>query len=233
MRVFVTGLAGTPFAEEGCPDCAEIRERALDLASIPARLRRSTSLHQRIVLDLLARLLPPADRSSVTIVHGSTMAELETAVALASSDEPAPARFTTSVHSSATGIASIAYGNRQGHATLSAGADTLALCLLEAVGRLSEGSSDVVVVVADETSDALPSANARSFGLGLRLSRDPAAGARAIRLEPSESPGQAGRTLEASARALMHALRCTPEESRLAPSHPGHPTIHVEAGDPR
>lgn len=143
------------------------------LEFVPARLRRGLSSHQRFVLHALGEVVPEASRSSIAIVHGSTLAEVGTAVALATSDVASPARFATSVHNAAIGIFSIATDNRVGHVTLSAGGDTLIACFVEALGRLAEGAAEVAIVVADESDPRLlRDSDEAPFALAVLLSSE-------------------------------------------------------------
>jgi len=235
VNAYVVASASYPNAavlgdrEASCSMCATPVAEPPSTASIPARLRRGLGAHQKMVVDAWTRAIPDAMRSEISIVHGSALGELETAAILATSTEPSPARFSTSVHSSIVGILSLAFGNRRGHSTLSAGPDTLFACVVDAFGRLAEGEPFVSVVVADETDERLREADDTPFAFAMLLSRTATEGARAIRLETTEGESDGSRSLFASVQAFDHAIRCERGRSILRPSMSGHATIAVDA----
>ena len=66
-----------------------------------------------------------------------------------------PLRFQTSVHNAPAGQLSMATANQGFSTTVSAGAETVAMSFVEAVGLLVAGHPDVLVVVADEGASSM------------------------------------------------------------------------------
>jgi hypothetical protein len=73
---------------------------------------------------------------------------------LCDSDPVSPADFSLSVHNALAGLLSIASKNSQGHTAISAGPDTFAYGLIEAISMLSDGSKESVLLVYFE--DVMP-----------------------------------------------------------------------------
>ena len=155
---------------------------------LPARLGRRASLLTRMAAEVLQQAGAGA---SVPTVYATGYGETETLVAILDSvytdGTCSPARFHHSVHNTAAGLLSIATGNRAFSTTLSAGAETVAMALLEALAFLQQRGGEVVAVFADETPPApfgregfAPAAAA------LRLSALPVPGATQISLRRSE-----------------------------------------------
>ena len=171
-------LAGAPGPALGAPSCA----------AVSARLLRGTSLVTRIALDVAMQALTSAGVSpdATPTVFGSHLGEIQTVVSLLqdiAADAPvSPLRFKNSVHNAASGNLSIALGNRAFSTALSAGADTPAVCLLEAWAWLDAEGRDVVVAVAEEPVppplDALEGSY-DAFGVALCLSASPGRAPRA------------------------------------------------------
>jgi hypothetical protein len=90
---------------------------------------------------------------SVQTVFASPHGELNRTQSLLTSlahDEPlSPAAFSVSVHNTASGLYSIASGDRSPSTAIAAGADTLPLAVVEAAGTLRQ-VEQVMVVFADE-----------------------------------------------------------------------------------
>lgn len=119
-------------------------------------LLRGTSLATAIAVDVLrqAARAGGADLAATPTVFGSTLGEVQTAVALnvmiRAEGLPSPMRFKNSVHNAPGGVASIAHGNTGFTTSLSAGEDLVALCLLEALAWLDANGGDVLVALAEE-----------------------------------------------------------------------------------
>ncbi|RMG94546.1 MAG: hypothetical protein D6705_15925 [Deltaproteobacteria bacterium] len=131
--------------------------KGLRPAILPPMLRRRTSPLTRAVAQVVGEIGERfgADLAHVPVVHGSEHGEIAVTVdllhaALSPDGEVSPTRFHNSVHNTPIGYVSIACGNRAGHTTVAAGADTCAMAFLEAAARLSAGRGEVLVVVADE-----------------------------------------------------------------------------------
>jgi hypothetical protein len=189
--------AGRPAPRVDLPPCA----------ALPARLLRGTSVVTRVALEVAAQAIADADVPADTTptVFGSDLGEIQTAVSLVQSvtaAEPvSPLRFKNSVHNAASGNLSIALGNRAFSTALSAGADTPAMCLLEAWAWLDAEGGDIAVVLAEEAVPAPLDARAGAY--------DPVGVALCLSVRPGPTP---------YAR-LSNLLR----RARGAPSHRGEP----------
>jgi len=130
---------------------------------LPARARRGTSLVTRMMVDVADQAIAAArfDIHTVRTVYASAYGEVETALVLLRmrhTDDGvlSPARFHLSVHNTASGLLSIAQGNRSSSTAIAAGAQTVAMGLLEAAALFHESPGPIVVVFADEpVPDAL------------------------------------------------------------------------------
>jgi hypothetical protein len=188
-------------------------------AGVPPSLLRGASAVTCAALDALrqAAAAGGADLREAATVFGSTLGEIQTAVALSAmirrEGVPSPLRFKNSVHNAAAGLASIAHGHTGFSTSLSAGGDLLGCCLAEALGWLDERGGDVLVVLAEEEIPApLPGYGrypALAVALHLRAGEGPVT-LRDLALDPSapeaESvPGYEGCPA-ASAIPLLRAI---------------------------
>jgi predicted hotdog family 3-hydroxylacyl-ACP dehydratase len=157
---FSPGFDGAQAFVAGRADPATLLPRE---GILPARARRGTSLATRMMVDAADQAIAAAgfDRHTVRTVYASAYGEVETALALLRmrhSDDGvlSPARFHLSVHNAAGGLLSIAQGNRSSSTAIAAGAQTVAMGLLDAAALFHESPGPVVVVFADESvPDAL------------------------------------------------------------------------------
>jgi predicted hotdog family 3-hydroxylacyl-ACP dehydratase len=124
---------------------------------LPPRARRGASLATRMLADVMHQAVERAgfDASAVRTLYGSAFGETDAAVALLAMRHQgdgalSPARFATSVHNTASGLASIAAGNRAFSTALAGGPDTVAMGLLEAGALLHDEPGPLVVAFADE-----------------------------------------------------------------------------------
>lgn len=188
-------------------------------AGVSPSLLRGASVATCAALDVLrqAAAAGGGDLRTAATVFGSTLGEIQTAVALSamirSEGVPSPMRFKNSVHNAAGGIASIAHGNTGFSTSLSAGGDLLGCCLAEALGWLDERGGDVLVVLAEEEIPApLPGHGGHpplAVALHLRAGEGPVT-LRDLALDPAAPEaapvaGYAGCAC-ASAIPLLHAL---------------------------
>jgi hypothetical protein len=129
--------------------------------------RRRASLLGRALADVgfEAMLAAEVDPVDVRTVVGSSIAEVSTMLGLLEqiwrTHEPvSPAAFTVSVHNAASGLISIATGNRGFTTSLAADDDTPAVALLEAMGLVLCSGQPVLVACGDEASpqDLVPDA---------------------------------------------------------------------------
>lgn len=161
---------------------------------LPARPRGRASLLTRLFAELLgqlARATParPGDETAIAsdelatlpIVYGSALGEMSTTLALLDQigrgDELSPVAFQSSVHNTAAGVLSIALGNRSFSTALSAGGETFAMSLLEALTWLASHGGRIAVLVADEDAPSrlMRAGSFPAAGIGFLLRRAEAA----------------------------------------------------------
>ncbi len=129
-------------------------------ASIEKRSRRRASRLSRAMVDacVASVLEAGADPGEIPTVFGSTLGEARTMIGLLDQmwrgEEMSPMGFATSVHSAASGVASISAGNRNFTTSLSADYDTVAAALTEAWGLVLTFGMPVAVVCGDDDSPA-------------------------------------------------------------------------------
>jgi predicted hotdog family 3-hydroxylacyl-ACP dehydratase len=149
---------------------------------LPVRARRGTTLVMRILCDVVAQATEQSgfDVATVRTVYASAYGETATSAVLLSmiyeSDGAlSPARFSTSVHNAASGLVSIAGGNRAFSTAIAAGPQTVAMGLLEAMTLIHADPSPVVVAFADEPVPAVlsPVLGFEPLGVAFGLSGDP------------------------------------------------------------
>ncbi len=178
--MFAPGLSG-PVARFAVPSSISGTNARGDL--LPPRMRRGTSALTRLFVEVTAAVAPTRPLDGLRFVFGSAWGEANTAVALLEmrhngDGQLSPARFAQSVHNTATGLLSIATGNREPSTAIAAGADTVAMCLLEAIGWLNESDVPVLVAVADECPPAslAPGFQHAPFAAAFLLARTARAG---------------------------------------------------------
>jgi hypothetical protein len=198
---------------------------------VPPLLRRRTSTLTRMVAHVMAELgeRGGVDLANVPVVQGTALGEIATTVELLDSmftgdGALSPTRFTGSVHNTAAGVMSIAMGNRSASTTVSAGARTTAMCLVEAFALLAAGENELVVVVADEPVPVPLDALAPWGGLAvaIHLARVPARGQVGAKLvdlglrrpapAPMRVPASVAGNPAAPALALAQALAAAQDE---------------------
>jgi len=130
---------------------------APDASIIPARQRRRASVLSRAAADAYASALGASgfDGAEVASVFGSALGESETMIELLDQmwgDAPmlSPMKFAMSVHNAASGLVSIATGNRGFTTSLGADFDTPAMALMEAIGWVLSEDRPVIVCCGDE-----------------------------------------------------------------------------------
>jgi hypothetical protein len=160
-------------------------------ALLPERLARRASMLTRIAAEVLEQVCPGARLSDVATVYATAYGETQTLGAIldsmATDGSCSPARFHQSVQNTAAGLLSIANGNRGFSTTISAGADTVAMALLECFGVLQQ-ESEVIAVFAEEPPPApFAQSGFAAAGAALRLSREPTPGAQRVSLRRAEA----------------------------------------------
>lgn len=188
MRVAITGVGRwTPTTEASEPGCA----------IADARAKRGTNRITRMLGEVVqqAAVEGGADLATVATVYASAWGEIDTMIALLSQIADgdvglSPLRFKHSVHNAASGLVSIASGNRSFSTAIAAGDRTVEQGLLEAWALLCAGSpsrvrpegaggprvsTDVILAVGD---DRLPPpldrySSYRGFAAALCLTREP------------------------------------------------------------
>jgi predicted hotdog family 3-hydroxylacyl-ACP dehydratase len=190
---------------------------------LPARARRGVSLVTRMLADVTRQAVERAGfaASSVRTVYASAFGETDAAVALLAMQHQgdgmlSPARFATSVHNTASGLVSIADGNRAFSTAIAGGPDTVAMGLLEAAALFHDEPMPLVVAFADEPVPAVLDARlgfrplAVAFGLSERAEGALAAvvdlGRRARPSSPDLARGPGGDEAPTFANPIERAL---------------------------
>jgi hypothetical protein len=149
---------------------------------LPARARGRATMMARIVAEVVGQLEGVVDQkvAEFPIFFGTSYSEIDLTAHLfemmfGGDGKLSPARFQSSVYNAAIGQLSIATENRLFYTVLSAGGETVAATLLEALAWLSTEGGTVLVAAADEAPPTALSCNERfePFGCGLILSANP------------------------------------------------------------
>lgn len=124
---------------------------AAPVASMPALLRRRADSGDRLALEIAFRLAPPGESIPTVFSsrHGQVMRSAAMLKAQAAGEPASPMDFSLSVHNAASGLFSIAAGNRGPSSSLSSRGEGLTAGLLEAQGMIAEGHAKVLLVVSD------------------------------------------------------------------------------------
>ena len=175
---FAPGFCDVDAFAKGARDASVTAPRDV----LPARARRGASLLTRMLADVVAQATARAgfDATSVRTVYASAFGETESAVALLGMRHRgdgllSPARFSTSVHNTASGLLSIAEGNRAFSTALVGGPETVAMALVEAATLFHAEPGPVVVAFADEPVPEVLGADLSfpPLGVSFGLSDDP------------------------------------------------------------
>jgi hypothetical protein len=153
--VFVPGFASLSDWLAARPSSAHEKPEG---TLVPLRDRRRASLLSRALADVFAVAVARAglDPSQVATVFGSALGEASTMIGLLDQmwrgeTTLSPMKFATSVHNAASGMISIAAGNRGFTTSLGADYDTPAMGLLEGIGIVRSEGRPVVVCCGDES----------------------------------------------------------------------------------
>ncbi len=181
---------------------------------IPQRhYRRATSI-ARMAGAALEKACGEMILRPLPLVFGSVLGEIDTTVTLLdmmgdADGELSPLRFQTSVHNAAVSTLAIACGNTANTTAIAAGADTLAMTLLEALGLLHGGAPVVGVILAElDWPAGLYASDHRSGAVALRLE---AQGSGGPTLELVRRFGAAGGGEVVPAQATLELLRAVDE----------------------
>src|SRR5207302_7783504 len=151
VGLWTPGHANAAAWASGTPDSAVTDPPA---ALLPARLGRRSSLLTRMAAEVLQQAAGGTPANTVPTVYATAYGESQTLGAILDSvftdGTCSPARLHNSVHNTAGGLLSIATTNRAFSTTLSAGADTVAMAVLECFGVLQQRGGEVIAVIADE-----------------------------------------------------------------------------------
>ena len=146
------GLAGWASGERSADHEAPTGE------IVPKRQRRRASLLSKALADAFAEALASSELepSSVASVFGAAIGEAATMVGLldqmwGDAAMLSPMRFATSVHNAASGVVSIATGNRGFTTAIGADFDTPAMALFEGIGLVLARDESVIVCCGDES----------------------------------------------------------------------------------
>lgn len=152
--VFVPGFASLADWIAGKPSPAHDKPEG---ALVPLRERRRASLLSRALADAYGKAAGEAgfELGEVASVFGSAIGEASTMIGLldqmwGEATVLSPMKFATSVHNTASGMISIATGNRGLTTSLGADHDTPAMGLLEGMGIVHGERRPVVVCCGDE-----------------------------------------------------------------------------------
>ncbi len=167
--VFVPGFASLADWLATRPSAAHEKPEG---SLVPLRERRRASLLSRAFADAFADVVAKSglDPSQVATVFGSALGEASTMIGLLDQmwqEQTAlsPMKFATSVHNTASGMISIATGNRGFTTSLGADYDTPAMGLLEGIGIVQREGRPVIVCCGDEgpPGDLVPGDNGWSL----------------------------------------------------------------------
>lgn len=129
------------------------------LVPLPMMVRRRlTGFGQKVLGSALATRAAEQARYIFASRHGEFATTLHILDAICDQVTPSPADFSMSVHHALAGLLSIHTGNKAGHTTISAGADTFGYGLLEAVTTLNESQEQSALLVCYD--EPLPGAYA-------------------------------------------------------------------------
>lgn len=137
-----------------------LSSQGLALDFIPASLRRRCSSFSRVTLAVAHAASSAAhdDVATSTVfasAHGEGDVTKQLLVDIANSQPMSPMGFSLSVHNAASGLYSIASGNRAPSTAIAAGEDTFLMGLCEALMTLREGKVRRVLYVCSD--DQVPS----------------------------------------------------------------------------
>lgn len=175
---------------------------------LPARPRGRASLLTRLFAELLGQLTAaehlrpedgkvsdPDELATLPVVYGSALGEMSTTLTLLDQigrgEELSPVGFQSSVHNTAAGVLSIALANRSFSTALSAGSETFAMSLLEALSWLASHGGRIAVLVADEDAPSrlMRAGSFPAAGIGFLLRSAEAAPSGALGKIRSLQPG--------------------------------------------
>ncbi len=181
-----------------------------DVGFLPPMLRRRTSRITKAALWAAHQC--GAGENTWPTVFSSRHGELHRSHGLLSElarEEPlSPNAFSLSVHNTASGLNSIATGNRAPSTALAAGKDTVAAGVIEAVGRIQAGAECVLLVHADERMPEFyrPWAEERPVVFAFAALLGPAGPGAVWSLERSPASSAEASPESAPGLAFMHLL---------------------------
>ena len=122
------------------------------IPEVPDMLRRRASATARAGLRAAFDCFPESDPVATVFCsrHGEIQRTVELLGQLCEGDTLSPTSFSLSVHGTAATLFSISRKDESPVSVISAGADSLAMGLLEAAGRLHDGDEQVLLVAHDE-----------------------------------------------------------------------------------
>jgi hypothetical protein len=123
------------------------------LAQMPAMMRRRIERLGRAALQTAYETMEDATRPCPSVFasrYGDMRRSIELMRQLADEGAVSPTAFSVSVHNAFAALFSIARGDRSNYSAVAAGPETAESALAEAVGLLSEGAPEVLVVMYDE-----------------------------------------------------------------------------------
>ncbi|MDB4974899.1 MAG: hypothetical protein JWN48_3240 [Myxococcaceae bacterium] len=191
----------------------------LDLALLERTLRRGLSEVTRLFMHAAKLALADAQTSpdQVQVIFGSAFGEIATAEALLAeaydANGSSPARFSKSVHNTATGLFSISTKNHLPCTAVAAGWETVAMGLFEAAAQLEalhDGVERVLLVFAEERVPLALSAEHSHGPLGAAF----------VLARGQAQSGRARATLSLPQRGVRSELDVSPRELENHPLAP-------------
>jgi hypothetical protein len=136
----------------GAPPADEVPSEENNPKSLPMMLRRRMNgFGQQVVGTALATGAAQQSRYIFATRHGEFTTTLRILEEIRNRAAPSPADFSMSVHHALAGLLSIHTGNKAGHTTISAGANTFGYGVLEAATTILEQQhSGALLVSYDE-----------------------------------------------------------------------------------
>lgn len=161
---YSTALLGWSFAPvvalRSAEDQGALSSSGLSLDFIPAALRRRCSTFSKVTLAVAHAALQRApSRGATPTVFASTHGESEITknllVEIAHAEPMSPMGFSLSVHNAASGLYSIATGNKAPSTAVAAGANTFLMGLCESLMMIHQDRASQVLFVCSD--DLVPS----------------------------------------------------------------------------
>jgi hypothetical protein len=186
------------------------------LSEMPAMMRRRVDRLGRLACQVAYWCQPSAGSGPLVFAsrYGDAHRSLALLGDLVAQQQLSPAGFALSVHNAVAALYSIARGDLQHAVVVAAGQGTVRAALTEAVGLLTDGAQEVLVVFYEAPLPAtyayFEDERACEYAWALRLAGVDRAGEGTrvrVRIDAGEAPGQEGTfTVPAGLRAFHGVL---------------------------